>query len=91
MAAAIFSTISAHVNERQPCPFIEAVRELRRAPRSPPNARRAWGYDRAGSGTEGAAYADMGLKQAIDRRSIPVPRLLVATGRSTFTRCTTCA
>jgi imidazolonepropionase-like amidohydrolase len=30
-------------------------------------------------GTEGAAYADVGLKQAIDQRIIPGPRLLVAT------------
>ncbi|MDO7849993.1 metal-dependent hydrolase family protein [Hymenobacter convexus] len=30
-------------------------------------------------GTEGAAYADVGLKQAIDKGIIPGPRLLVAT------------
>ena len=30
-------------------------------------------------GTEGAAYADVGLKEAIDKRIIPGPRLLVAT------------
>ncbi|MBF9141220.1 metal-dependent hydrolase family protein [Hymenobacter properus] len=30
-------------------------------------------------GTEGAAYADVGLKQAIDKGVIPGPRLLVAT------------
>lgn len=30
-------------------------------------------------GTEGAGYADVGLKQAIDERIVPGPRLLVAT------------
>jgi len=37
-------------------------------------------------GTEGAGYADVGLKQAIDQGIVPGPRMLVATRAIVATR-----